>query len=396
MAALTRQLFKGIGSAPLAAATQGTIAVAATDGDLTVTRVTTPTVPGVELKVDKSATVDSLHGWAGASHTGVPLATSTNDSGTYTARMYDYKGKATEGAKFSTQYADALTNKVLNETTTEGDATKVAISAPTNTSGFTKFEGSANIVGDIVATVAGTFDGVSGTYSCKSTTGNTCAVQLAGTGFILGQVDSNDSFSAAGGEWKFKPNNVDDKLKSVPDNAYAVYGWWMHVDGDGNATVSAFASHRGNPDTVNIDGLNGSATYKGGAAGKYAINSGMNDAGDFTANAELVATFNGSDAHTIKGTITDFTGGDGKPRNWSVELKEAALSDEGVISRAGDGDTIWTMDGAAADASGEWSGNLYEVKSETPTVGVGTFHTVYNDAYGDTGRMVGAFGVNKQ
>ena len=55
--------------------------------------------------------------------------------------------------------------------------------------------------------------------------------------------------------------------------------------------------------------------------------------------------------------------------------------------------TVWTIDGTAGSASGEWSGSLQDNDDAgVPKVGSGTFHTTFND----DGRMVGAFGVNKQ
>ena len=55
--------------------------------------------------------------------------------------------------------------------------------------------------------------------------------------------------------------------------------------------------------------------------------------------------------------------------------------------------TEWTIDGTAADAAGQWSGNFKNVGDDgVPQVTTGTFHSVY----GTAGRMVGAFGATKQ
>ena len=82
---------------------------------------------------------------------------------------------------------------------------------------------------------------------------------------------------------------------SAADTAYASYGWWIHKAAkDGAFTASAFVvMGRCTTDlaaTASIDNLNGTATYVGGAAGKYSLFSltgGTNDAGDFTAKATL-------------------------------------------------------------------------------------------------------------
>ena len=79
--------------------------------------------------------------------------------------------------------------------------------------------------------------------------------------------------------------------------------------------------------------LEGSATYKGAAAGKYAILSTTDDSasgGHFTAAATLKANFDAdSDATdadvdvlgvSIGGTITDFMTGETSRPNWKVTL----------------------------------------------------------------------------
>ena len=181
---------------------------------------------------------------------------------------------------------------------------------------------------------------------------------------------------------------------SMPDAIYASYGWWIHKSEDGERfTASAFVDNKGDvPAAADLGTLQGTATYTGGVAGKYALSSstgGTNDAGHFTARATLEADFSDN---SITGTIDDFTGADGMSRDWSVELKEAAVEASGGIARADDNDTAWTIGGEAAAASGEWSGTLYDNGDDgVPKVATGTFYT----QYGTAGKMVGAFGVKK-
>ena len=157
-----------------------------------------------------------------------------------------------------------------------------------------------------------------------------------------------------------------------------------------------------------IVALRGLATYRGGAAGKYALSSstgGTNDAGHFTARATLDADFNDD---TITGTIDNFMGVGGA-KDWSVELKKSALFDAGAMigdpdrggilraSPPADEDTaqetVWTIGGTAAAASGEWSGALKDNGADgVPSIATGTFYT----EYGNGGKMVGAFGADKQ
>ena len=239
--------------------------------------------------------------------------------------------------------------------------------------------------------IPGSYHGVSGNYYCTPTNADTkCSSTVAESGFTL-----------AGGTWTFKPTSATAKVMSVADTVYASYGWWLHMSEDGATyTASAFATARGTVTAAaGITALRGTATYMGGAAGKYALSSstgGTNDAGHFTAKATLEADFN---ADTISGTIDSFMGADGQSRNWSVELMTSAIADAGAITgtaadaAAGNQMTKWTIDGTAGDAGGQWSGTLYDNGDDgVPKVGTGTFDSVY----GSEGRMVGAFGVNKQ
>ena len=198
----------------------------------------------------------------------------------------------------------------------------------------------------------------------------------------------------ANSTWTFKPTSLDAKVMSVDDTVYASYGWWIHTEADGDLIMSAFATDRGAvPDATGLTALQGTATYMGGAAGHYALKSstgGTNDAGQFTAKATLEADFSDN---SITGTINSFMGADGNSRNWSVELKEAAIAGGGAISRDAADDTVWTIGETAAAASGVWSGSLQDNGPDgVPKIGSGTFSTTY----GGDGRMVGAFGVNKQ
>ena len=137
----------------------------------------------------------------------------------------------------------------------------------------------------------------------------------------------------------------------------------------------------------------------------YALQSstgGTNDAGHFTADAELKATFSTTAGgtfttdinHKIEGTIDNFMGSDGMSRNWSVALKEGSIGYAGnfpteIGSRLPK--TTWSIGGTAAGEAGQGKGNLYKQNDGgVPTVGTGMFHSEFDNA----GRMVGAFGVN--
>ena len=101
---------------------------------------------------------------------------------------------------------------------------------------------------------------------------------------------------------------------------------------DDSLTASAFVDDKSTASTTAVGGLlAGSATYRGGAAGKYALSSstgGTNDAGHFTATATLEADFEKAE---VTGTIDRFMGADGQSRDWTVELKKSALFNDGTV-----------------------------------------------------------------
>jgi hypothetical protein len=189
----------------------------------------------------------------------------------------------------------------------------------------------------------------------------------------------------------------------TPDAAYASYGWWLRTDKDGvpKQASSFFAYTNPQPAAIDIATLRGSATYMGGAAGKYAISSltgGLVDAGHFTADAELKATFaantDNTNASKLSGVIDNFTGADGMSRDWMVKLEEGTLLATGVVSATVPAQVEWTIDGTAASKDGSrWEAQLFELGDDgVPAVATGAFYTTY----GRTGRMVGAFGAKKQ
>ena len=353
----------------------------ASDGDGVIS-VTIGTDAAVPLAEDKKTMVAALHGWEGKRHTAEP----TGDVGTYEAMVYSNVGDPTEGDPFNEEYTLNADGETGDITALTGYVTgRVASSNFDQNAGAKLFKLPTNAVRVVVA---GSYHGVAGTYYCTPTSGETCSATIAASGFTL-----------AGGTWSFKPTTPTAKVMSVADTVYASYGWWLHKSEDGKYTASAFATARGTvPAAEGITALRGTATYMGGAAGKYALSSstgGTNDAGHFTARATLEADFN---ADMITGTIDTFIGADGESRDWSVELKKSTIGDTGPISSDGTAaaagnKTVWTIDGTAAAESGQWSGTLYDNGDDgVPKVGTGTFYT----EHGTGNRMVGGFGVNKQ
>ena len=404
-AAMAAKLYAGI-SAPMGT-TLGTYAVtdrlAGYNADDTAIVVqigdggdTPATEPTATLSEDKDTMVADNQGWEGKRY--------ADPAGGDMVEAYVYSniGEPTEGKKFNVGYSltggrtatiDTSSGLAYDGGTPSATDTqaRIALTGVTRTSGTETFElPDPNTTNEQYILVPGSFHGVSGTYRCDTGAGRdqACSASVATDGFTLT------------GTWTFAPTDDDAKVMDAPDADYASYGWWIRkAANDGPFTASAFHDFKGTAGAVDIATLvAGTAKYVGGAAGKYALASstgGTNDAGHFTAMATLNAKF-GATANTISGEITNFVGPDGG-NTWTVELQEAALGNDGAITRAGDdqdnNDTVWTIGDMDAAASGEWSGNLREVGDDgVPKVATGTFYS----EFGTAGKMVGAFGANKE
>ena len=347
----------------------------------------------VFLSEDKKTMVAANHGWEGKRYT----RTTPAGGGTYEAVVFSNVEAMKEGRKFGSAAVVADTGAfeyMLTEgayAITENVEARVAITGVTRTAGTETFHlPDPNPSEAGVINIPGSFHGVSGTYNCTPTTPTAgCSASVAATGFTLG-----------GGDWTFTPRDANARVMSAADTAYASYGWWLHKRAnDGSFTASAFVDEKGTVAPASgLDELNGTATYMGGAAGKYALSSstgGTNDAGHFTARATLQADFtNNTVATAISGTLDNFMGADDQPRDWEVKLGGSVITDAGVIGNpdANDG-TVWTIGGTDADASGQWSGSLRNNGTDdVPQVTTGTFYS----EYGTAGKMVGGFGATKQ
>ena len=192
------------------------------------------------------------------------------------------------------------------------------------------------------------------------------------------------------------------------DDNYASYGWWLFTSEDNPRNTnfaSAFAGEWGTGITVarNVNAWTGTVTYRGAAAGQYALrgstSANPNDAGSFTARATLVADFGNNTAPgTVSGTINNFVAADGRALNWSVQLQQSNIHPTnlpGSIPERGgtEQQTVWTMGGTAAPAAGRWNGRLLDqpTGANIPKTVIGKFYSEYNTY----GKMVGGFGANR-
>ena len=385
-----------------------------TDGD-TLIMVGIETEVPVALMEDEDEMVGDNHGWEGKRYMTSVSFDDNNDqdnnpgpNGMYEAMVYSkvYEDEPPgEGEIFSARY-----------TLDDG-----SIAVSDDVSGIVKSEHFTYTSGAQTFDeykISGTYDGAPGTYTCNSDDPlvKLCAVQVDPDGYQLGLVDTDDNnnfeeSTTSTATWYFTPDDPSYQFPGKPGTYnYISYGWWMYTSEDESEyTASAFFDEAGNAVTPTVgdldDDTSGTAKYVGGAAGKYALHNesaaGRNDSGHFTAKVTLEADFNDL---SITGTIDEFMGADGmKP--WSVELKEAVISPEGVITSPLQDDvgtedvdesatTVWMIDEMAADPSGTWSGQFHDNSADkgdsVPKVATGMFFS----EYGDEGKMVGAFGVD--
>ena len=256
----------------------------------------------------------------------------------------------------------------------------------------------------------GTFHGVSGTFTCGTQAG--CSSTYAqGTGHPL----------RITGTVKFRPDDDGSTVTNVvSDTNYLSFGYWIRTPDDGKPTINVFAFGGSQLGTANANYLSnlggtsspmeGKATYRGPAAGKYALtayNQNMQrtvttESGDFTATANLTAYFGGDsvankDAFSVEGTIGNFQGGN-IPSTWKVDLEQTQFGGQ-------DEDTPGTwvsytgIRGGDTTGDGTWNADFYNaMEGETgltddkaPMGLAGTF-----DAELSNGSVIGAFGATKQ
>ena len=332
-------------------------------------------------------------GDSAGSHGGWSARDYADSDGNNEARVYS-NAAAPTSQPFAEKYPESdanVTDGVL--TVADSDAARALVMADA----FTHQGTQTHVVPDRsdAVYVRGTYDGAPGEYSCTATCSSTN--------------DGSGSPNGLGGTWTFTPDTG--AMVSQPDDEYLYYGWWVRKDSDGNPTAASAFAGVVEPNAGDLDNggdlttITGSASYAGNAAGKYAIDNvleGTGHGGHFTADAELEATFGAGATAGVTGTIDNFRLNDGsEDPGWSVALARGGIGAAGAISAPAADPTVWSINGNEAPASGTWSGTMYDEMpgvapdgdgSNIPTTVTGTFYSEFSTI----GRMVGAFGADKQ
>ena len=353
------------------------------DGDaatIAVPTVSGGTGTGVFVKQEEGP--PSIKGWAGARFT---------------------RGEATEhvtvytniGAPKPTLYSDVdgyddLTGGVVTDVTIDAyvglaasDSFPDAPATKGSSSTQTYAEGSDR-------TFAGTFHGGEGNYECTSDSEATCSVTTSDKGAL--------TFV---GTWTF--TFAAKAMVNVVDSDYLHFGWWVDAPAMSDGTY-AFQTFAGANAVAFADGqineVEGTATYKGAAAGMYVtkdVTAGLvtgATAGGFTASATLQANF-GDDtaAGNIDGSIHDFMNAEGEAMaGWGVTLRNSILA---AGSSTFSGDTMGTT-GPGTTGPGNWTGTFYgpseavDTVRPQPTGVAGRF-----DAHLPGAHIAGAYGASR-
>lgn len=338
--------------------------------------------------------VGSLGDWAGTMYSHKSADTGTSNEAVVYINRADTPGKPfVEGVRLPTDTTLAPSTRTVTFPTAGLPATKDVAGEGFPTAGTTSY--TVDPVTQSVV-IAGTYQGASGQYSCDAT----CSAVASSAGVQLV------------GEWKFVADVG--AMTAREDTNYLYFGWWITKNRAGDPTnAGAFTGVVGavqgddptnNALATNPNALGGSATYSGAAAGKFAIDDPLGDAGSghFTADVALKASFGSASTAGVTGTIDGFTLNDDHDVDWSVRLRRAGWDNTNAGAFAmGTNGTMWSIDGQTAPStSGGWRGQMYDEKpggppagddSNVPTSATGTFHS----QYGETHHMVGAFGVSR-
>ena len=262
-------------------------------------------------------------------------------------------------------------------------------------------------------TVSGSLNGASGKFTCSTCSG-TVGDESDGIAQDVTFSQGVPTFIAPG-SWTFTPSNIANGYRADTDDAYLYFGVWSSIPDSISGTTYNFRYIAGGgaesgSDLGNFDALTGSATFRGGAVGRYVTQGqvgGQNaKIGTFTATATFNADFAAADAAgTLSGSITDFQEGGSPLAGWRVTLGSA--TDVGVASTitaaAATGSTVANIGGLPV--GGSWGATFHGSDNEgvseltDPTMYPATRYppvdlagvTGWFDATGTSASLAGAF-----
>lgn len=218
-------------------------------------------------------------------------------------------------------------------------------------------------------TINGSLGGVSGTFTCATCDGT---VGDSTTG-----IDSHVTFPrglppdfGTVGSWAFSfpLSSHNARYQINDDDAYLYFGIWISetVDAAGTPGFQYIAGGGAESGSTlgNFNALTGTATFSGGAVGRYATigQVGQQNAsiGTFTATAAFTANFgDGTATGTLHGQLTDFREGGTALTGWRLTLGATAnaATPTTIAAAAASGTTVGTIGGLAVN--GNWGADFY-------------------------------------
>ncbi len=275
--------------------------------------------------------------------------------------------------------------------------------------------------------VTGSFNGISGTFSCAA--GSACPVTSDDMGMLsslTGWTFTPDAAVDMDGE-ALTGQDLTDALAALmvqgvaPDTDFMLFGYWMRaVTADDETTHTFLPLQAGTiPYGTTVADVAGTATYSGPATGLYVTKTKTFDtetgeqtftgSGQFTATAMLMATFGQTpggtltqgNLFTLSGMINGFVDSDGETiagaEDWEVSLDRTIIgSENSEFTTAGDGtagDYSGTTSVGDDGTAGNYSGTFYGTAGDNdaqPSSTAGIF-----DAHFQNGHVRGAFGADK-
>ena len=210
--------------------------------------------------------------------------------------------------------------------------------------------------------ISGTYDGVSGTYTC--TTGGCMGAKedISREGFV--QIVAGERSFAQGGTWDFKPSSINSGIRQDEDTEHLYFGIWVN---EPNLASSAHAYQYidgGSDGMLTYPNLTGTAQFRGGAVGKYVTRNQVGEnarIGTFTAAVNLTANF---DADTLEGRVTDFRDGSQQLTGWNVYLGGTTTGPVTSFDGSSFTDGVATASIGGVAATGAWGATLRGTNNE--------------------------------
>ena len=222
--------------------------------------------------------------------------------------------------------------------------------------------------------ITGNYKGIPGTFTCADGEDCTENGRTLGAGWYF-----EPTGLGLTNRWKLKSDSSGTYEQSDASGSgpFAEWGYWIVTEGTPKTStvhrlVSVFENGSSLALTEHAVASNNKATYSGKAHGVSVMG---DNAGDFTANASLTATFKGDTNTEVEGMISGFEGL-AVNTGWELKLEKDTL-DSGIAGNTSGGSNV---------KEGDWTGTLYGADNNRPTGIVGNF-----DGYFTDGQVTGVY-----